>query len=131
VSGTYGANGAEYRTEPDAATAPPRAAAPVIFSSDVNCRRRAHHSRAAARSECCDRDPAPSQRALSWTASGLGSSSMTSTSSHGLGSTYDPSKDRGGRVDYGFLPSKLFASLVERIERLEEGGKVEQTSRDE
>jgi hypothetical protein len=42
-----------------------------------------------------------------------------------------PIKDRDGRVDYGFLPPKLFASLIERIERLEKDGKVEQTSRDE
>jgi hypothetical protein len=42
-----------------------------------------------------------------------------------------PIKDRDGRVDYGFLPPKLFASLIERIERLDKEGKVEQTSRDE
>ena len=42
-----------------------------------------------------------------------------------------PIKDRGGRVDYGFLPPKFFASLIERIERLEEGGNLEQTLRDE
>lgn len=42
-----------------------------------------------------------------------------------------PIKDRDGRVDYGFLPPKFFASLIERIERLEDSGKVKQTSRDE
>jgi hypothetical protein len=41
-----------------------------------------------------------------------------------------PIKDRGGRVDYGFLPPKFFANLIERIEQLEESGNVEQTSRD-
>jgi hypothetical protein len=42
-----------------------------------------------------------------------------------------PIKARGGRVDYGFLPPKFFASLIERIERLEQDGKVEQTWREE
>lgn len=42
-----------------------------------------------------------------------------------------PIKDRDGRVDYGFLPPKFFASLIEKIGRLQEDGKVEQRSRDE
>ena len=42
-----------------------------------------------------------------------------------------PIKGRGGRVDYGFLPPKFFASVIDRIERLEEDGTVEQTSRDD
>ena len=41
-----------------------------------------------------------------------------------------PIRDRGGRVDYGFLPPKFFANVIERIERLEQSGKIEQTSRD-
>ena len=41
-----------------------------------------------------------------------------------------PIRDRGGRVDYGFLPPKFFANVIERIKQLEESGNVEQTSRD-
>jgi hypothetical protein len=42
-----------------------------------------------------------------------------------------PITDRDGRVDYGFLPPKFFASLIEKIKELEEVGRVEQTSREE
>jgi hypothetical protein len=41
-----------------------------------------------------------------------------------------PIASRDGRVDYGFLPPKFFASLIERIARLEIGSTVEKTSRD-
>jgi hypothetical protein len=42
-----------------------------------------------------------------------------------------PIKGRGGRVDHGFLPPKLFASVIEGIKRLEGGRKVEHTPRDD
>lgn len=39
-------------------------------------------------------------------------------------------KDRDGRIDYGFLPPKLFASLIEKFSELDCQGKVSSTSRD-
>jgi hypothetical protein len=42
-----------------------------------------------------------------------------------------PIKDKDGRVDYGFLPPKLFDVMKETIEELRQMGKLDQTSRDE
>lgn len=42
-----------------------------------------------------------------------------------------PLKDRDGRIDYGFLPPKLFASLIEKFTELDRAAKVDRTSRDE
>lgn len=42
-----------------------------------------------------------------------------------------PLKDRDGRIDYGFLPPKLFASLIEKFTELDRAAKVDRTLRDE
>ena len=42
-----------------------------------------------------------------------------------------PIKTKNGRVDYGFLPPKLFDRLIEKIGELREQGRIDQTSRDE
>jgi hypothetical protein len=42
-----------------------------------------------------------------------------------------PIKRRDGRVDYGFLPPKLFDRLIERIRQLDESVQVAVVSRDE
>lgn len=42
-----------------------------------------------------------------------------------------PIKGRDGRIDYGFLPPKLFDSLIGRIKQLDREGKLDSVSRDE
>jgi hypothetical protein len=42
-----------------------------------------------------------------------------------------PIKNAGGRVEYGFLPPKLFDRLIEKFKELESQGKVDRASRDE
>jgi hypothetical protein len=42
-----------------------------------------------------------------------------------------PIKGGGGRVDYGFLPPKLFDRLIEKFEDLESHGKVDRASRED
>jgi hypothetical protein len=42
-----------------------------------------------------------------------------------------PIKDREGRVDYGFLPPKLFDTFIEKFKELESRGNVHRASRDE
>lgn len=42
-----------------------------------------------------------------------------------------PIKGGNGRIDYGFLPPKLFARLIEKFSELERAGKVDLTMRDE
>lgn len=42
-----------------------------------------------------------------------------------------PIKGKHGRVDYGFLPPRLFEKMIEKIEELRQHGKIDQTSRDE
>lgn len=41
-----------------------------------------------------------------------------------------PIKNRNGRIDYGFLPPKLFDAMRERIEALLRQGQVDRISRD-
>jgi hypothetical protein len=42
-----------------------------------------------------------------------------------------PIKSGGGRVDYGFLPPKLFDRLIEKFKDLESQGKVDRASRED
>jgi hypothetical protein len=42
-----------------------------------------------------------------------------------------PIKNHPERVDYGFLPPKLFEQLIQKIEQLLNAGKITQTSRDD
>ena len=42
-----------------------------------------------------------------------------------------PIKGRDGRIDYGFLPPKLFDRLIEKIKQLDREGKLGPVSRDE
>ena len=42
-----------------------------------------------------------------------------------------PIKSRGGRIDYGFLPPRLFDQLIEKFKALASQGKIDHTSRDE
>jgi hypothetical protein len=42
-----------------------------------------------------------------------------------------PITGKSGRVDYGFLPPKLFKRMIEQIEELGSPGRIAQTSRDE
>jgi hypothetical protein len=42
-----------------------------------------------------------------------------------------PAKDKDGRIDYGFLPPKLFASLIDKFSELNGQAKVRSTSRDD
>jgi hypothetical protein len=42
-----------------------------------------------------------------------------------------PAKDKHGRIDYGFLPPKLFASLIDKFSELNGQAKVRSTSRDD
>lgn len=41
-----------------------------------------------------------------------------------------PAKDRGGRIDYGFLPPKFFERLIDKFSDLHRQGKVHPSSRD-
>jgi hypothetical protein len=42
-----------------------------------------------------------------------------------------PIRGREGRVDYGFLPPRLFDSLIEKIKQLEQAVELERISRDQ
>ena len=42
-----------------------------------------------------------------------------------------PIKKKEGRIDYGFLPPKLFDQIIEKITQLQSQGKITQTSRDD
>jgi hypothetical protein len=42
-----------------------------------------------------------------------------------------PIKGKDGRIDYGFLPPKLFDRITAKISQLHSEGKVAQTSRDD
>lgn len=41
-----------------------------------------------------------------------------------------PIRENDGRVDYGFLPPRLFDQIIEMIRRLDEKGAIARTSRD-
>lgn len=42
-----------------------------------------------------------------------------------------PIKNGDGRIDYGYLPPKLFDRIIEKFKELESKGKVDRASRDE
>jgi hypothetical protein len=42
-----------------------------------------------------------------------------------------PIKNKSGRIDYGFLPPKLFERIIDKVTQLQSDGKIAQTSRDD